>query len=159
MFFFSSRRRHTRCALVTGVQTCALPIFRNQVSDVNMVSAPIMVKEKGIVLSEVKRDKTGVYDGYIKLTVTTANQTRSVAGTVFSDGKPRFIQIKGINMDADVGANMIYISNTYVPGIIGLMATTLGTGAVNIRSEEHTSELQSLMRISYAVFCLKKKKT
>src|SRR3546814_7759967 len=28
MFFFSSRRRHTRCALVTGVQTCALPILR-----------------------------------------------------------------------------------------------------------------------------------
>src|SRR3546814_3390032 len=28
MFFFSSRRRHTRCALVTGVQTCALPICR-----------------------------------------------------------------------------------------------------------------------------------
>src|SRR3546814_14328122 len=28
-FFFSSRRRHTRCALVTGVQTCALPIFHN----------------------------------------------------------------------------------------------------------------------------------
>src|SRR3546814_5404984 len=27
-FFFSSRRRHTRCALVTGVQTCALPIYR-----------------------------------------------------------------------------------------------------------------------------------
>src|SRR3546814_7262236 len=28
-FFFSSRRRHTRCALVTGVQTCALPIYTN----------------------------------------------------------------------------------------------------------------------------------
>src|SRR3546814_1722094 len=28
-FFFSSRRRHTRCALVTGVQTCALPILRS----------------------------------------------------------------------------------------------------------------------------------
>src|SRR3546814_7350586 len=28
MFFFSSRRRHTRCALVTGVQTCALPIYQ-----------------------------------------------------------------------------------------------------------------------------------
>src|SRR3546814_684978 len=28
MFFFSSRRRHTRCAVVTGVQTCALPIYR-----------------------------------------------------------------------------------------------------------------------------------
>src|SRR3546814_10544767 len=33
-----------------------------------------------------------------------------------------------------------------------------GSGAVGERSEEHTSELQSLMRISYAVFCLKKKK-
>src|SRR3546814_10314903 len=32
LFFFSSRRRHTRCALVTGVQTCALPIYRNFVT-------------------------------------------------------------------------------------------------------------------------------
>src|SRR3546814_8668320 len=32
------------------------------------------------------------------------------------------------------------------------------SGAIEVRSEEHTSELQSLMRISYAVFCLKKKK-
>src|SRR3546814_15747707 len=31
-------------------------------------------------------------------------------------------------------------------------------GQIHVRSEEHTSELQSLMRISYAVFCLKKKK-
>src|SRR3546814_1609192 len=30
VFFFSSRRRHTRCALVTGVQTCALPIYERQ---------------------------------------------------------------------------------------------------------------------------------
>jgi D-3-phosphoglycerate dehydrogenase len=102
------------------------------VADVNMVSAPIMIKEKGVIVSEVKRDKTGVYDGYIKLTVTTDKQTRSVAGTVFSDGKPRFIQIKGINMDADVGQNMIYISNTDVPGMIGFMGTTLGNAKVNI---------------------------
>jgi D-3-phosphoglycerate dehydrogenase len=107
-------------------------LIRSQVADVNMVSAPIMIKEKGIILSEVKRDKTGVYDGYIKLTVKTEKQTRSIAGTVFSDGKPRFIQIKGINMDADVGANMVYIANTDVPGMIGFMGTTLGEGGVNI---------------------------
>src|SRR3546814_4678677 len=35
MFFFSSRRRHTRCALVTGVQTCALPILSKQVTIVD----------------------------------------------------------------------------------------------------------------------------
>src|SRR3546814_9138536 len=32
LFFFSSRRRHTRCALVTGVQTCALPICRSHLA-------------------------------------------------------------------------------------------------------------------------------
>src|SRR3546814_4508598 len=38
------------------------------------------------------------------------------------------------------------------------VAQTLAVGAAaSVRSEEHTSELQSLMRISYAVFCLKKK--
>src|SRR3546814_6648640 len=31
LFFFSSRRRHTRCALVTGVQTCALPISESSI--------------------------------------------------------------------------------------------------------------------------------
>src|SRR3546814_1296004 len=43
----------------------------------------------------------------------------------------------------------------------GRRASQFGTkkGTEFIRSEEHTSELQSLMRISYAVFCLKKKRT
>jgi D-3-phosphoglycerate dehydrogenase len=58
--------------------------------------------------------------------------TRSVAGTVFSDGKPRFIQIKGINLDADVGSHMVYITNTDVPGMIGFIGTTLGAAGVNI---------------------------
>src|SRR3546814_1690241 len=40
-----------------------------------------------------------------------------------------------------------------------LFAAIGGVGRKTLRSEEHTSELQSLMRISYAVFCLKKKKT
>nr|WP_295468414.1 phosphoglycerate dehydrogenase [Mesorhizobium sp.] len=107
-------------------------LIRPQVSDVNMVSAPIMVKERGIVLSEVKRDKSGVFDGYIKLTVTTEKQTRSIAGTCFSDHKPRFIQIKGINLDAEVGQHMLYTTNPDAPGIIGLLGTICGQNGVNI---------------------------
>ena len=118
-------------------------LIRPQVADVNMVSAPIMIKEKGIILSEVKRDKTGVYDGFIKLTVKTENQVRSVAGTVFSDGKARFIQIKNINMDADVGQHMIYITNTDVPGMIGFMGTTLGEAGVNIANFQLGREKES----------------
>ena len=100
-------------------------LIRPQVADVNMVSAPIMVKERGIIVAEVKRDKSGVFDGYIKLTVKTEQQTRSIAGTCFSDGKPRFIQIKGINLDAEVGQHMLYMTNADAPGIIGLLGTVL----------------------------------
>ena len=107
-------------------------LIRPQVSDVNMVSAPIMVKERGIIVSEVKRDKSGVFDGYIMLKVATAHRTRTIAGTCFSDGKPRFIQIKGINLDAEVGSHMLYTTNADAPGIIGLLGTVLGKNQVNI---------------------------
>jgi D-3-phosphoglycerate dehydrogenase len=107
-------------------------LIRPQVSDVNMVSAPIMVKERGIIVAEVKRDKSGVFDGYIKLTVKTEHMTRSIAGTCFSDGKPRFIQIKGINLDAEVGRHMLYTTNADAPGIIGLLGTLCGKNGVNI---------------------------
>jgi len=107
-------------------------LIRPQVADVNMVSAPIMTKERGIILSEIKRDKSGVFDGYIKMTVKTEKQTRSIAGTCFSDHKPRFIQIKGINLDAEVGQHMLYTTNPDAPGIIGLLGTICGKNNVNI---------------------------
>jgi D-3-phosphoglycerate dehydrogenase len=73
-----------------------------------------------------------VFDSYIKLTVETESRTRTIAGTVFSDGKPRFIQIKGINIDAEVGRHMLYTTNEDVPGIIGTLGQTMGENGVNI---------------------------
>jgi len=100
--------------------------------DVNMVSAPVIARERGVDLTTTTQGKTGSFDGYIKLTVVTEKQERSIAGTVFSDGKPRFIQIKGINMDAEIGAHMLYTTNEDVPGIIGALGQTLGENGVNI---------------------------
>ncbi|MDN2565381.1 phosphoglycerate dehydrogenase [Aquibium sp. A9E412] len=128
LFDGATREMNTR-ALVSATLA---GLIRPQVSDVNMVSAPIMAKERGIILSEVKRDKSGVFDGYIKLTVKTAEKTRTIAGTVFSDGKPRFIQIKGINLDAEIGEHMLYTTNNDEPGIIGLLGTVCARHGVNI---------------------------
>ncbi|MFN3661508.1 phosphoglycerate dehydrogenase [Yoonia sp.] len=100
--------------------------------DVNMVSAPVMAKERGVKISTTKQDQSGTFDGYIKVTVVTQSRERSIAGTVFSDGKPRFIQIKGINIDAEIGAHMAYTTNNDTPGIIGLLGTILGNNDVNI---------------------------
>jgi len=100
--------------------------------DTNMVSAPVIAKERGIQVSTTKQDQSGTFDGYIKVTVVTAKRERSVAGTVFSDGKPRFIQIKGINIDAEIGKNMVYTTNEDAPGIIGELGQTMGANGVNI---------------------------
>ncbi|SHF10482.1 D-3-phosphoglycerate dehydrogenase [Loktanella atrilutea] len=107
-------------------------IMRRRNPDVNMVSAPVIAKDNGVQVSTTKQDQSGVFEGYIKVTVVTDKRERSVAGTVFSDHKPRFIQIKGINVDAEIGANMLYTTNEDVPGIIGKLGTTLGDHGVNI---------------------------
>ena len=107
-------------------------LMKSQMADVNMVSAPIMAKERGIQISETTRDKSGVFDSYIKLDVVTEKNKRSIAGTVFSDGKPRFIQIKGINIDADIGRYMLYTTNRDVPGIIGTLGVICADAGINI---------------------------
>ena len=113
------------CSVVSGIMKKANP-------DVNMVSAPMIAKERGIQISTTNQDKSGAFEGYVKVTVVTDKRERSVAGTVFSDGKPRFIQIKGINIDAEIGAHMLYTTNEDVPGIIGLLGNTMGKNNVNI---------------------------
>ena len=113
------------CAVIAGIMRKVNP-------DVNMVSAPVIAKERGIHQSTTRQDQSGMFEGYIKVTVVTEQRERSVAGTVFSDGKPRFIQIKGINVDAEIGANMVYTTNGDVPGIIGALGNTMGSNGVNI---------------------------
>ncbi len=107
-------------------------VLKPLVSEVNMVNAPVVAKERGIHVSETTRDAQGVYESYIRLTLTTERQTRGVAGTVFSDGQPRIIQVKGINMEASLSPHMLYVTNEDKPGFIGALGTVLGDAGLNI---------------------------
>ncbi|MDU8910112.1 phosphoglycerate dehydrogenase [Aestuariicoccus sp. MJ-SS9] len=113
------------CSVIAGIMKRVNP-------DVNMVSAPLIAKERGIRISTTNQAQSGAFEGYIKVTVVTPKRERSIGGTVFSDGKPRFIQIKGINIDAEIGAHMLYTTNQDVPGIIGTLGMTMGQNGVNI---------------------------
>src|SRR3546814_8959530 len=108
LFFFSSRRRHTRCALVTGVQTCALPICKDRLHRVSLGGLRGRPPDNARVL---------------------AGRFHSLGRTPCGRCNPRLADAPDAR-DAQ---------STWRIG----------------RSEEHTSELQSLMRTSYAVFCLK----
>src|SRR3546814_2328453 len=121
-FFFSSRRRHTRCALVTGVQTCALPISR---------SAPNLPALRALA-----------YGGG-KMPLGTISKAMQLFP----------------NVDFTNAYGLTETSSTIA--VLGpddhRAAATSSDPLVQrrlARSEEHTSELQSLMRNSYAVFCL-----
>lgn len=107
-------------------------LLKPQLEDVNTVSAPVIAKERGIQVSEVKREQRGAYETYIRLTVKTEKREKSVAGTVFSGGKPRLIQIKGVNMEAALGKHMLYVTNQDKPGFIGALGSILAKAEINI---------------------------
>src|SRR3546814_10263985 len=129
LFFFSSRRRHTRCALVTGVQTCALPIYRPAPDE---HPYPVIRPRPVCRLAALAAPRAGGAAG-------RAARRAGCATAVDAAGAHRTDR-RLCGDDADTGGGAVAADGRSV-----------------LRSEEHTSELQSLMRISYAVFCLKKK--
>ena len=107
-------------------------LLRPMLGDVNVVSAPLIARERGMVVEETTREAEGDYESLVTVTIVTDNQTRWVSGTVFADGRPRIVNIKGIRMDAEFGPSMIYITNLDKPGFIGRFSSTLGEAGINI---------------------------
>jgi D-3-phosphoglycerate dehydrogenase / 2-oxoglutarate reductase len=107
-------------------------LLRPMLQDINVVSAPLVAKERGIVVEETTREAEGDYESLITVTVVTEKQSRWVSGTVFADGRPRIVNIKGIRMDAEFGRSMIYITNLDKPGFIGKFSSMLGDAGINI---------------------------
>src|SRR3546814_2905494 len=193
-FFFSSRRRHTRCALVTGVQTCALPIWWGWVSPTvaakiksrrgrspdlrnSAVSGlrPRRPSQRGQAIQQrdperlrqlgADRDAVVAVGGeHLALhRVLLGHQHRQVAAEAQVLGNVTVVVGEGVRHDGDVVAAQgveeafrVADAGDRVHALAGKRRQRHRAPA-HQRSEEHTSELQSLMRISYAVFCLKKK--
>jgi D-3-phosphoglycerate dehydrogenase len=107
-------------------------MLRPVLQSVNVVSAPSVARERGIVLEETTREAQGDYDSLITLNVRTDRHDRIVAGTVYADGRPRVVNINGIRMDAGFAPSMIYVANVDKPGFIGEFGTTLGAADINI---------------------------
>jgi len=98
---------------------------------VNMVNAPVIAEDRNIKILEARSETAGDYHTLITVTVTTENQQRSIKGTLFNH-EPRIVEIKGIHIDAKLGANMLYVANQDKPGLIGALGSVLGEAGVNI---------------------------
>lgn len=113
-------------------------VLRPSRGDVNMVSAPSILAESGIKLSEAKTESTPIYGSLIRikvLTKRTENQPetswRSLAGTVIA-GQPRIVEIKDMPLEADFSPTILYVNNIDKPGFIGKLGGLLGDAGVNI---------------------------
>src|SRR3546814_1105178 len=140
-FFFSSRRRHTRCALVTGVQTCALPICED-------------AKGRCQRREGEDRDRDSEAETTDNPKPSGSRRRHLEVGIGFQVAE-RLAQLptdqrRQRRIRPDVPAKPERASKPVERHLRGACRAAP-------RSEEHTSELQSLMRSSYAVFCLKKK--
>jgi D-3-phosphoglycerate dehydrogenase len=107
-------------------------ILAPNMSEVNMVNAPVVARERGIKVSETKRAQEGVFETYIRVQVKTERGTRSIAGTLYSGNRPRIIQIDGIGMDAAWAPNMLCVVNVDKPGFVGTLGNTFGEAGINI---------------------------
>ncbi|MGI4731036.1 MAG: phosphoglycerate dehydrogenase [Janthinobacterium lividum] len=99
---------------------------------VNMVNAPFLAKERGLDVREVRSSHEGTYHTLVRVTVTTQDGERSVAGTLFGDAAPRLVELFGIKVEADLAGPMLYVVNEDAPGFIGRLGTALGEAGVNI---------------------------
>jgi D-3-phosphoglycerate dehydrogenase / 2-oxoglutarate reductase len=114
---------------LTAVALAAL--MRPLMPDVNMVSAPVVLKQKGIPLTESRRDTSPIYGSLIRIKVLTGGRWRTLAGVV-NAGTAKIVEVKGMALEADFHPVMLIINNLDKPGFIGALGTMLGDANINI---------------------------
>jgi D-3-phosphoglycerate dehydrogenase len=109
------------------------PIMEN---NVNYVNAPIIAKERGIEVKEVRTADAGNFNSLVALKVKTDRGTDKVAGTLFKKSEPRIISVNDIPLEVTPEGPMLVLVNNDQPGAIGAIGTLLGKNRVNISRME-----------------------
>ncbi len=105
------------------------PILKDAV---NYVNAPIIAQERGIRVVEAKTSKSDDFLNLINIRVKTTEGENILAGTVFGKNEPRLVRLNGFRLEALPAGPMLFVENNDIPGVIGLLGTTLGVDGVNI---------------------------
>jgi D-3-phosphoglycerate dehydrogenase len=111
--------------------TALASLMRPLMPDVNIVSAPAVLKQKGTPLTVSKRDTSPIYGSLIRIKVLTGGRWRTMAGVV-NAGTAKIVEVKGMALEADFHPVMLLINNLDKPGFIGALGTILGEANINI---------------------------
>ena len=111
-------------AALAGLLKAAMP-------EVNMVSAPVLAKERGIDLKESFVAEAERAESLIRILVETEKRKFAIVGTIYR-GEPRIVRLFGVPMDAAFDPHLIYVRNDDKPGFIGKLGNLLGQAKINI---------------------------
>ena len=120
---------HLNTQPLTAIALASL--MRPLIPDVNMVSAPMVLKQKGTALTESRRASSPIYESLIRIKVLTGGRWRTLAGVV-NAGSAKIVEVKGMALEADFHPVMLLINNLDRPGFVGALGTMLGEANINI---------------------------
>jgi D-3-phosphoglycerate dehydrogenase / 2-oxoglutarate reductase len=100
----------------------------------NLVNAASLASERGLTISEERKPKasTGGAGSVLTISIKTPEQKHVVKGAVLREETPRLLHVDGIDVEAPLEQNLIYMRNQDVPGVIGKVGTILGQHGINI---------------------------
>jgi D-3-phosphoglycerate dehydrogenase len=108
-------------------------LLRNHLAgDVNYVNAPLLAEQHGITVSQAKGVAAADYTNLVSCRVRWDDGSRIMAGVLFGGSEPRLVQVSNYHMDVDPSGLLLIMLNKDVPGVIGMVGTTLGRFGVNI---------------------------
>ncbi len=118
--------RPIAAALLAGV-------LRDQLAgDINYINAPVRAEEQGIAISQVKGVAAADYTNLISCRVHWDDGSRVMAGALFGGSEPRLVQVSDYHLDVDPSGLLLIMLSKDVPGVMGMVGTTLGRFGVNI---------------------------
>jgi D-3-phosphoglycerate dehydrogenase len=106
-------------------------LLSHSMEAVNVVNAAVIASSRNMNITTSSREKSGDYITDISLTVETERRTRNVIGTLYGN-KPRIVGVMNTRIEAELGPNMLFITNEDKPGFIGALGSILSNANINI---------------------------
>ena len=100
--------------------------------EVNYVNAPVLAKERGILVKDSRSEEAQDYLNLITIRVRSTAEDTLAAGTLFGKKEPRLVRFNDTSLEADMKGNLVLIYNEDVPGTFGSIGTCFGNHNINI---------------------------
>ena len=111
---------------------CAGLLEKAMADDVNIINSEMLIRERGIELTENRNRELGAFSSSITAEVSGSGQRVKAGVTVFGNNMSRLISIDDYRLEAYLDGHMLFFTHTDVPGIIGRVGTVFGQHQVNI---------------------------